>query len=280
MIQSEGNIRKMKVENNNPIQYSIVLSGENIPINNYIGHSISLKWTGDIHCVKCNRRTNKSFFQGFCYPCFIEAPESSECILKPELCQAHEGISRDMTWAEEHCLSDHYVYLSLTSGIKVGVTRYTQIPTRWIDQGAIKALKIAKTPNRYLAGVIEVSLKEFVSDRTSWQKMLKNNVDVNTDLYYYRNKLKSNLSEELKQYILNNENEMCLKYPIDLYPQKIKSINLDKTKEFNGTLTGIKGQYIYIDNSYVINIRKYSGYYFKIEIEERKESKQMQMSIL
>ena len=165
MIKLEGNIRKMKAANTASIEYSIVLSEHIFPINQYIGSHVSLKWSGIIHCVKCGNKTNKSFFQGFCYPCFINAPESSECILKPELCQAHEGISRDMEWSNNHCLSDHYVYLSLTSGIKVGVTRHTQIPTRWIDQGAIKALKIAQTPNRYLAGVIEVKLKEFVSDK-------------------------------------------------------------------------------------------------------------------
>ena len=172
-----------------------------------------------------------------------------------------------MEWSKIYCLSDHYVYLSLTSGVKVGVTRYTQIPTRWIDQGAIKALKIAKTPNRYLAGAIEVKLKDFVSDRTSWQKMLKNDVDQTIDLYDYRKILKDNLSLELREYILDEEKELLLQYPIDQYPEKIKSINFDKVKEYEGALTGIKGQYIYIDNQYVVNMRKYSGYFFNITIK-------------
>ena len=163
-------------------------------------------------------------------------------------------------------MSNHFVYLSLTSGIKVGVTRYTQIPTRWIDQGAIKALKIAKTPNRYLAGAIEVKLKEFVSDRTSWQKMLKNDVNNDLELSTYRATLKERLPDELKAYILNKEKEKVLQYPIDIYPKKVKSINFEKVKIFEGDLTGIKGQYIYIDNQFVINLRKYSGYYFKITL--------------
>ena len=267
MIQLEGNIRKMKSTQNTPIQYSMVLSDDFFPLNEHIGSNISLKWSGIIHCVKCGNKTNKSFFQGFCYPCFINAPESSECILRPELCQAHEGISRDMEWAKKHCLSDHYVYLSLTSGVKVGVTRHTQIPTRWIDQGAIKALKIAQTPNRYLAGIIEVKLKEFVSDRTSWQKMLKNNVDQSIDLYQFRETLKVSLPEDLKAYILNEESEQSINYPINQYPDKIKSINFDKVGEYEGILTGIKGQYIYIDNEYVVNIRKYSGYHFHITLD-------------
>ena len=264
MIKLEGNVKKMKAEFKAPIQYSAVLSEQIIPLNEHIGSQIKLEWSGIINCVKCGNKTNKSFFQGFCYPCFISAPESSECILKPELCEAHKGISRDMEWSKIYCLSDHYVYLSLTSGIKVGVTRYTQIPTRWIDQGAIKALKIAKTPNRYLAGAIEVKLKEFVSDRTSWQKMLKNDVDQTIDLYIFRERLKENLSSELREYIIDEEKEKKIQYPINQYPEKIKSINFEKVKEFEGILTGIKGQYIYIDNQYVVNMRKYSGYYFQI----------------
>jgi len=266
MVKLEGNIKKMKASNLGKIQYSMVLSEHIFPINQYIGSNISLIWSRVINCVKCGNETNKSFFQGFCYPCFINAPESSECILRPELCQAHEGISRDMEWSKKYCLSDHFVYLSLTSGVKVGVTRYTQIPTRWIDQGAIKALKIAKTPNRYLAGIIEVQLKKFVSDRTSWQKMLKNDVDQNIDLYQYQKSLKEYLPESLKQYILDEE-ELTINYPISTYPQKIKSINFDKVGEFKGVLTGIKGQYLYFNNEYVVNVRKYSGYHFKIFLD-------------
>lgn len=267
MIKLEGNVRKMKSDFKAPIEYSMILSEHILPLNDHIGSNIKLEWSGIIHCVKCGNKTNKSFFQGFCYPCFISAPESSECILKPELCQAHEGISRDMEWSEKYCLSNHYVYLSLTSGIKVGVTRYTQIPTRWIDQGAIKALKIAKTPNRYLAGAIEVKLKEFVSDRTSWQRMLKNDVNQDIDLYGYRETLKENLPSDLKTYVLNEEREKIIAYPMNKYPEKIKSINFEKVKEFEGKLTGIKGQYIYIDNQFVVNMRKYSGFYFNIIIE-------------
>ena len=264
MTSFEGNIKKMNAEIGNPIQYSMVISDKVLPISDYLESNISLKWNGIINCVSCGNITKKSFFQGFCYPCFISAPESSECILKPELCQAHEGVSRDMAWSKKYCLSDHYVYLSLTSGVKVGVTRHSQIPTRWIDQGAIKALKIAKTPNRYLAGIIEIALKSFVSDRTSWQKMLKNEVDSSTDLHHYKRMLQNELSAELKKYILDDEQELLLYYPTKKYPQKIKSINFDKKYECEGKLTGIKGQYLYLDSQYVINIRKYGGYYFQI----------------
>ena len=61
----------------------------------------------------------KSFNQGYCYTCFQNSPMSSECIIKPELCRAHLGEGRDMEWEREHHLKDHYVYLAVSSGVKV-----------------------------------------------------------------------------------------------------------------------------------------------------------------
>ena len=43
MIKLEGNIRKMSAENKTPIQYSMVLSEQIIPVNEHIGSIISLK---------------------------------------------------------------------------------------------------------------------------------------------------------------------------------------------------------------------------------------------
>ena len=168
-----GIIEKMRTHLEDPVQYELPMGKDMIPMNELIGRYILFKWEGEINCISCGRNTNKSFAQGFCYPCFINAPETSECILRPQLCQAHEGIARDMDWAEQHCLQSHFVYLAISSNAKVGVTRSIQIPTRWIDQGAWQAIKLAKTPNRYIAGLIEVALKEHISDRTQWQRMLK-----------------------------------------------------------------------------------------------------------
>ena len=159
---------------NESVKYILSLGDDKIIMNDLIGKIISFKWTGKIICISCGNNINKSFAQGFCYPCFLKVPQTSECILRPELCQAHEGITRDMDWARQHCLQDHFVYLAISSGLKVGVTRSEQIPTRWIDQGAWKAIRLSKTPNRYIAGLIEVALKAHVSDRTQWQRMLKN----------------------------------------------------------------------------------------------------------
>src|SRR3972149_10601342 len=168
-----GQIIKMRAGLNDPVQYQLPIGDERIDMNALIGKRITLKYNNEIRCISCGRRTKTSFAQGFCYPCFISSPEVSECIIRPELCQAHNGIGRDMEWERKHHLQEHFVYMAHTSGIKVGVTRSTQVPTRWIDQGASEAILFAKTPNRYLAGCIEVCLKKHVSDKTQWQRMLK-----------------------------------------------------------------------------------------------------------
>ena len=173
-MRYNGTLLKMETKLANPIEYELPIGDELVYMNHLIGKYIAFKWLKEIYCVVCGRKTNKSFAQGFCYPCFLNAPETSECIFRPELCQAQDGIARDMEWAENHCLQEHFVYLAISSGVKVGVTRSGQIPTRWIDQGAWQTIKLAKTPNRYTAGLIEVALKEHISDRTNWQRMLKN----------------------------------------------------------------------------------------------------------
>ena len=173
---------KMRTELKYSVNYFLSGSNEEIFMNGLIGKEFEIVWQEKIECVACGNSTKKSFAQGHCYPCFISVPETAPCILRPELCEAHKGIARDIEWSQKNCLTDHYVYLALTSGLKVGVTRSSQIPARWMDQGAIKAIKLAKTPNRYTSGMIETQLKKHISDRTSWQKMLKNGVNTEIDL--------------------------------------------------------------------------------------------------
>ena len=248
-----------------PVQYELPIGNEQVSMNKLIGKYIILKYENQINCIACNRKTNKSFAQGFCYPCFINSPETSECILRPELCQAQDGIARNMEWAEKHCLQNHFVYLAISSGVKVGVTRSEQIPTRWIDQGAWKAIKFSKTPNRYLAGLIEVALKEHISDRTHWQRMLKNQLIENVNLLDEKKKMINHLSDELKIYV-SKENQITeIKYPVKKYPEKVKSLSFDKMHEIKGKLSGIKGQYLIFDNGEVLNIRKHNGYEVTLE---------------
>ena len=255
-----GTIRKMRSTLENPIQYTLPIGENIIDMNELIGKYIYFKWESKIYCIACGRNTNKSFAQGFCYPCFINAPETSECILRPHLCQAHEGIARNMDWAEKHCLQDHFVYLAISSGIKVGVTRFEQIPTRWIDQGAWQAIKLAKTPNRYIAGSIEVALKEYISDRTQWQRMLKNQLIQGISLYEKKQEMIKYIPNDLQIYISKKNEIVEIIYPVNEYPEKVKSLSFDKLNEIEGRLWGIKGQYLIFDDGTVLNIRKHTGY--------------------
>ena len=261
-----GTIVKMKNKLGNPVQYILPIGEDNVSMNELIGKYILFKWERQITCISCGKNTNKSFAQGFCYPCFINSPETSECILRPQLCQAHEGIARDMEWAEAHCLQDHFVYLAISSGVKVGVTRSTQIPTRWMDQGAWQAIKLAKTPNRYIAGLIEVVLKNYISDRTQWQRMLKNQLVNGVNLLEKKREMLDHLSPELKRYVCDDNNITEITYPVEEYPEKVKSLSFDKLNKIEGRLFGIKGQYLMFDDGSVLNIRKHNGYKVSLEI--------------
>ena len=260
-----GSISKLTSEFKNPILYKFNIGNQSFDLNNYIGKNIKIKFLDKINCIECGNKIKKTFMQGFCYPCFIKSPKTSECIFKPHLCRAHLGESKDMEWSKKYCLSDQYVYLSITSNLKVGVTRYTQIPNRWIDQGAHHAIKLAKVPNRYLAGMIEIELSKYISDRTQWRKMLQGNYD-QIDLLNKKKELAKLLSSEYQKYIITDNTIQNLFYPQLNQLEKIKSINIEKTPLIDGEITGIKGQYIIIDNLYVLNVRKYTGYSFEIEI--------------
>jgi len=265
-MRYNGTLLKMETKLENPIEYELPIGDELVYINHLIGKYIVFKWLKEIYCVVCGRKINKSFAQGFCYPCFLNAPETSECIFRPELCQAQDGVARDMEWAENHCLQDHIVYLAISSGIKVGVTRSGQIPTRWIDQGAWQAIKLAKTPNRYTAGLIEVALKEHISDRTNWQRMLKNQLIEGVDLTVAKKEMIAHLPSELQNYISEENDITEINYPVNEYPEKVKSLSFDKLEEITGRLWGVKGQYLIFDDGTVLNMRKHTGYMVELEV--------------
>lgn len=259
------NLTKMIPVIGEPVQYYLKLFDGTLKINDYIGKKIRITYLHKINCIKCGRLTKTSFAQGYCYPCFISAPETEECVLRPELCRAHEGIARDLEYAKEHCLIDHYVYLAKTGGLKVGVTRNTQIPGRWIDQGATEALCIAKTQNRYLAGTIEVALKNIFSDRTNWRDMLTNKNQESINLFDEKKKAFKYLHSDFHKYAYDDNSITEISYPVLSYPQKIKSINFDRLDAVNEILIGIKGQYLIFESGSVLNIRKHGGYLVKIE---------------
>ena len=265
-MKFSGLIKKMISEHSDPISYKIPIDKDLLPISNFLGETLNINFLNEIYCIECNRKINKTFAQGYCYPCFINSPSTSECILKPELCRAHDGETRDMDWAKEHCLKDHYVYLSLTAGAKIGVTRSTQIPTRWIDQGAVQAIKFAKTSNRYEAGCIEVQMKKHISDRTAWQRMLKNEIDQTVELVELKNNLLELIDHQYKKFILDDESVTHFIYPHIKFPEKVRSLDLLKVNNINEQLIAIKGQYLIFNDNTVLNIRKHTGFKVSFQI--------------
>ena len=180
--------------------------------------------------------------------------------MRPELSKAHLDIEdRDLAYEKKVQLQPHIVYLALSSHLKVGVTRKSQLPTRWIDQGAHEAIALLEVPNRYLAGVGEVALKDFFSDKTNWRKMLQNQAD---PIVWEEalNKAIDHLPKDLKPYLLlDNNTPEKIHFPIRQYPEKVKSLNLVKTPQYQGVLKGIKGQYLIFEDATVFNIRSNEG---------------------
>jgi hypothetical protein len=256
-------LTKMHTKLDETVIYHLVDGDTRILMNGLIGKVVSLNFTGKTQCLAC-LKMKKLFSQGFCYDCFMNSPESSPCIINPELCEGHLGKGRDVEWEKSHHVQPHFVYLAVASGLKVGVTRETQVPTRWIDQGASFAIKVAETPYRQLAGAIEVALKSHFTDKTNWQRMLKNEIG-DYDLETEKWQIEELLPADLGQYMSEDDEIIEINYPVLHYPEKIKSMSFDKTPLIEGTLLGIKGQYLLFDDDRVINLRKYSGYHIEIK---------------
>ena len=260
----QGTLSKMQTEFGNPIQYYLVFENSFLNLNQLLGKPMEIEFQG-YQCLNCGK-AKKIFRQGFCYDCFMSSPAVGDWIMKPELSTAHLDIEdRNLEYEKRVQLQPHVVYLALSSEVKVGVTRKTQVPTRWIDQGAVQAIPIVEVPNRYLAGITEVALKNHFADKTNWQKMLKNEVP-NMDLISERNKVFDWLPTEVKDYFPKEEKIIQLDFPVLQYPKKVTSLNLDKTPNFSGTLTGIKGQYLLFEDGTVFNVRTYEGYVVKMSL--------------
>jgi hypothetical protein len=262
----EGTIFKMRTELAAPVRYFLPVGDEEISVNGLLGRKLKMHFTGRIHCISCGKEIKRSFNQGFCYQCLQTAPEASETVIRPELSKAHLGIARDMEWAREHDLIDHYVYLALASEVKVGVTRNHQIPARWIDQGASQAIVVAKTPNRHIAGIMEVLLKKQFTDKTNWREMLRNKEAQQINLAEEKAKALEMLSSELRKYHFPEDEIITIEYPVMQYPGKIKNLSFDKQSLIEGTLLGIKGQYLLFDEDRVLNIRKHNGYSVEVDL--------------
>ncbi len=262
-----GVIRKMKTTLANPIRYQLPLGDQHFAIDERIGSGLTLTFTGAIFCIACGRKINKSFAQGYCFPCFKNLAECDLCIMRPHTCHHHLGTCRDTDWAAQHCMRTHCVYIANSSGLKVGITRASQIPTRWIDQGATQALAIFQVQSRWHSGLLEHALTNYVSDRTDWRKMLKGEaacLDMHAAAIRLLGEATSDLAALKKAHAdlawqRLNEPPVKLSYPVAVYPEKAISLNFDKTATIAGKLNGIKGQYLLFDIG-VLNIRKFSGY--------------------
>ena len=260
----KGVLTKMKSEFSDPINYYLRLGNDFIQIHQLIQKRLKLKLLG-FQCLNCESDAS-IFRQGFCKSCFFESPQTADWILRPEMSKAHLGIEdRDIEFEKKVQLQPHIVYLANSSNVKVGVTRKNQVPTRWIDQGATTALAILEVPNRYLAGLAEVTLKHHVSDKTNWREMLKGNIP-KEDLSKWKNKLKKHLPDELKPYILNTQSQVEINFPVQKHPSFPKSLNLIKTIEYEGQLSGIKGQYLIFEDDTVFNIRSNEGLILGLDI--------------
>ena len=274
MTTVAGSVRKMRVQLDQPVSYVWQAGSEEVSVNSWLGKRLSIEFEGLINCVHCDRVTKKSFNQGYCYPCFQRLAQCDSCIVKPEKCHFSAGTCREPEWGESHCNIDHVVYLANTSGVKVGITRGTQVPTRWIDQGATQARPIARVSTRYQSGLLEVLLAQHVADKTAWQTMLKGN-GADVDLEAHQQELAELCADGIAglqdshgvQAIqwLDASDTVAIDYPVLEWPVKVSSHNLDKTPRIEGTLLGIKGQYLMLDTG-VINIRKYGGYNLLVKV--------------
>ncbi|MGE0483994.1 MAG: DUF2797 domain-containing protein [Gammaproteobacteria bacterium] len=262
-----GPLSKMRARPGSAVDYALVLGDAETPLNAHLGQPLALRWTGRIFCDACGRETKKSFAQGHCYPCMQKLARCDLCVVKPETCHYAAGTCREPDWGERHCMVPHVVYLANTSGLKVGITRGNQVPTRWFDQGATQALALLGTATRHVAGLVEVAIARRHADKTNWRAMLKGTGD-SIDLAAAASAALAGIADDLAAISdahgadavwRLDATPLDIAYPVTRYPDKIASHNFDKVAAVGGVLEGIKGQYLLFDSG-VINLRKFTGY--------------------
>jgi hypothetical protein len=267
-MQITGQVKKLEARLSSPVSYLLPLGPESVALNPLLDKNISLRYTGRITCTNCGRNSNKSFNQGYCYPCFQKLAECDTCVMAPERCHYEAGTCREPVWGDHFCMQDHIVYFAISSGLKVGVTRASQVPLRWLDQGATQAVAVIRVRTRQQAGFCEVMFKQHVTDRTNWRGMLSGEQSL-LELARERDRLLLECKAEIQDLqdkfgihaisVLTGVDPLVISYPVLRYPGKITSLDLDKQPEISGRLLGVKGQYLILDTG-VINVRKYTGY--------------------
>jgi hypothetical protein len=262
----------MTADPTSPVNYRLPVGDDQLDLRSRLGQTLTMHFGGEIRCANCDRVTKKSFNQGFCFPCARRLAACDICILRPERCHYDQGTCREPEWGDANCMQSHFVYLANTSGLKVGITRHNQVPTRWIDQGATAALPILRVATRQVSGLAEVAIAKHVSDKTDWRAMLKGSPEP-IDLHAARDRLLQECEPQLAGLrerfgddaleMLPGEETRHFEYPVMDYPEKVRSLNFDKTEEIGGTLVGIKGQYLIFDHA-VINVRRFTSYVIRV----------------
>lgn len=264
-MQVSGVLRQLDHSYDHPIRYTLSLDGGDILLNDLLETPVTITFGNRIQCIACGREIKRTYNNGYCYPCFRDLPENDLCIVKPSQCHFHQGTCRDSEWGQKHCMQPHYVYLAVSSNVKVGLTRKDNEIRRWTDQGEVRAFTIAELPTRKLAGELELVLSKYIDDKTDWRKMLKDDVP-DVDLQAVRNKLIEKIPQRFIQYLLPQQKPVELSYPLAQPATKLKSFDLTKQPVIHGTLVGIKGQYLILDNG-VFNVRKHSGFHLTFSFE-------------
>lgn len=239
---------------------------EDVPLNPHLGQRLRLRFVGERRCTLCGRVVKKLFGPGCCFPCFRDRPEADGCIVRPHECHFFDvdNPCRDDGFAMTHCFQPHVLYVAVTSGVKVGITREVNVPTRWIDQGAVAAVPLATMGSRREVGLAEHALRGEFADRTHWITMLKTespDVDLPGAVAAVAKSMEAKGIAGLHPPAERPTH--TFRYPMTSYPEKVQSFQLDKVQVVEGTLTGIKGQYLVFDSG-VINLRRHAGYTVEI----------------
>ncbi len=266
MAHISGYLRPLRHSIDAEVEYVLATDSDEIPLRQLLNQAVTIRHNGQKACIACGRKVNKLFQNGYCFPCVRTLAECDLCIVKPHECHFHLGTCRDESFAKVHCMIPHYVYLALSSGVKVGLTRKGRQLTRWVDQGAVSSILLAELPTRKQAGELEMEIAKHLPDKTNWRRMLKGDID-NVDLLAVRSEVISRLPSEWHQFLLPEpDGQHHFHYPIaaDFEPN-LTSLTLDKTPEFNGTVRGAKAQYVLLDTG-VFHVKKHAGYYVEMVV--------------
>lgn len=264
---TEGNLLKLKttLNQNNIVEYALPLGNELIPLNPLIGKKIKLEFTGQINCIATGKKIKKSYGQGYSFESYMTLARCDFCIVRPEMCHYAKGTCREPKWGEENCMKPHVVYLANSSGLKVGITRRSQVPTRWMDQGATQAIELFEVKDRLTSGLVEIEIAKSLNDKTNWRKMLSGEV-FEVDLIAEKKKILSKYKDLMTKHDVTvmSDEIYQISYPVESVPSKISSLSFDKNPIINELLLGIKGQYLIFESG-VINMRKHQGYFLKLD---------------